>query len=177
MKYVAAQFLVLLFAAVTPTHAAEREHLALPGPLRALGPVEIENARTSGNRFDAKTWRRVKTYDMQALKALEPLPMRQIVGVRFNYRYKRIEHWRPKWYYSSIWNYRRAAQDEFDYIPVYVSEADLQAFTALPSEFRAGRELLVYGQVLKDADADFIFLRLIGTKVKRGARGSVTVSW
>lgn len=149
----------------------------LPGPLRALGPVEAERSETTGNRFDAKTWRRVKIYDMPQLKALEPLPLRQIVGVRFNYRQPRIEHWKPNWYRGSIWRYQRKAQDEFDYIPAVVTKADLDSFKALATDFHAGREYVVYGQVLKDVDANYTFLRLIGTHVKRGSRGSVTVTW
>jgi hypothetical protein len=114
---------------------------------------------------------------MRALQALEPLPLRQVVGVRFNYRNARINHWKPNWYQSSIWRYQRLTQDQFDYIQVLVSTADLESFKSLPSDFRTGREYVVYGQVLKDADANFIFLRLIGTKVNKSARGAVTVTW
>lgn len=130
----------------------------------------------AAERFDAATWRRVKTYDMRKLKQLEPLPIRQFVGVRFNYRHERIRHWKPNWYQGSIWCYRREAQDEFDYIQVLVSKAELESFKAISSDFRAGRNYLVYGQVLKDTDADFTFLRLIGTKVKRERR-RVVVNW
>jgi len=38
----------------------------------------------AAERLDAKIWRRAKTYDMRALQKLEPLPLRQIVGVRFS---------------------------------------------------------------------------------------------
>jgi len=176
MKQLAALLLLTLAAASAPG-APEGERRHLPGPLRALGPVEVENARSVGNRFAAGAWRRVKTYDMQALQRVDPLPLRQVVGVRFNYRHERISHWKPNWYQSSIWRYRREAQDEFDYIQVLVAKADLEAFKAIPSQVQAGREFVVYGQVLKDFDANFVFLRLIGTKVKRERGGRVTVTW
>jgi hypothetical protein len=129
-------------------------------------------------RFTPAQWRRVKVYDMEALKTLDPLPLRQYVGVRFQYRQPRIEHWKPNWYECSIWCYRREAKDQFDYIPVIVSKADLAAFQALPSDLRQRGNFLAYGQVLKDVDANFTFLRLVGTRVKRERGGRViAVSW
>ena len=132
---------------------------------------------TAAERINAKTWRRVKTYDMRALQQLEPLPMRQIVGVRFNYRHETIRHLKPNWFQGSIWHYSRGETDDFDYIQVMVSKPDVEAFRALPSDFRAGKKFVVYGQILKDQEAGFTFLRLLGTRVKRGKGGVVTVSW
>ncbi len=57
-----------------------------------------------------------------------------------------------------------------------VAKADVEAFRALPTDFRAGKNFVVYGQILKDEEADFTFLRLLGTKVTRGG-DRVTVSW
>jgi hypothetical protein len=129
-------------------------------------------------RYDAKTWRRVQTYDMQTLQKMEPLPMRQIVGVRFNYRAKRIEHLKPNWHYSSIWSRERTGRrDHFTNIPVMVSSAALPAFQAISTEPHGGGSYVVYGQVLEDADAKFLFLRLMGTKLKTDKAGNVTVGW
>ena len=131
----------------------------------------------AAQRLDAKTWRQVKTYDMRALQKLEPLPMRQIVGVKFNYRHPAIRHLKPNWFQGSIWRYSRGEKDDFDYIQVMVAKADVAAFRALPTEFRAGGDFVVYGQILKDQEANFTFLRLLGTKVQRGKAGAVTISW
>ncbi|MFN2508276.1 MAG: hypothetical protein ABR589_05840 [Chthoniobacterales bacterium] len=132
----------------------------------------------SAERFPAATWRRVKTYDMSELQKMEPLPMRKIVGVRFNYRHAEIRHLKPNWYQGSIWRYRReGARDKFDHIQVMVAKNDLEPFRAISDDFQAGRQYVVYGQVLEDPDAKFIFLRLLGTKVKRDSKGRVTVSW
>jgi len=130
----------------------------------------------AAERLDAKTWRRVKTYDMRALQKLDPLPLRQIVGVRFNYRHATIRHLKPNWFQGSIWYYSRGEKDDFDYVQVMVAKADVEAFRALPTDFRAGNNFVVYGQILKDEEADFTFLRLLGTKVTRGG-DRVTVSW
>ena len=129
-------------------------------------------------RVRAKAWRRVKTYDMSALQKIEPLPLRQIVGVRFSYRNRTVRHLKPNWFYSSIWSYRQSgAKADFSHIPVMVALKDLDMFKALPVDFRAGGEFVVYGQVLEDAEAKFLFLRLLGTKVRRDARGNATVGW
>ena len=103
--------------------------------------------------------------------------MRQIVGVRFNYRHPTIRHLKPNWFQGSIWRYSRGETDDFDYIQVMVSKADVEAFRAVPTEFRAGGDFVVYGQILKDHETNFTFLRLLGTKVQRGRAGEVTISW
>jgi hypothetical protein len=129
-------------------------------------------------RFEAKSWRRVKTHDMAALQKIDPLPLRQIVGVRFGYRAKDIRHLKPNWFYSSIWNVtRNGNRADFSHIPVMVAMADLEAFRALPTTPESAGKFVVYGQVLKDAEAGFLFLRLMGTKVKNEKRGRVAVTW
>ncbi len=85
-------------------------------------------------RYEAKSWRRVKTHDMSALQKIDPLPLRQIVGVRFGYRHPDIRHLKPNWFYSSIWSVTRDGNKaEFSHIPVMVAKADLDAFRALPT--------------------------------------------
>ena len=132
----------------------------------------------AAERYDTQTWRRVKTHNMSALEKIDPLPLRQVVGVRFNYRHPHVSHLKPNWFYSSIWSVTRDGdRADFSHIPVMVAKADLDAFKALPTSPEAAGKFLVYGQVLKDSDAGFLFLRLIGTKVKQEKRGRVAVSW
>lgn len=144
--------LLTLFFAVAPARAAER--------------------------YDAKTWRRVKTHNMSALEKIDPLPLRQVVGVRFNYRHRHASHLKPNWFYSSIWSMTRDGnRADFSHIPVMVAKADLEAFKALPTSPESAGQYLVYGQVLRDSEAGFLFLRLIGTKVKQEKRGPVAIGW
>ena len=146
--------------------------LALFLALLAISPV------SAAERIEAKSWRRVKTYDMPALKKMEPLPMRMIVGVRFDYRNESMMHLKPNWFHGSIWHVTRSnGREELDNIPVMIAKADVPAFQALPTTFEAGRSFVVYGQVLRDEDANYIFLRLLGTKAKRDRRGNATISW
>lgn len=129
-------------------------------------------------RYDAKTWRRVKTHNMSALEKIDPLPLRQVVGVRFNYRHPHASHLKPNWFYSSIWSVTRLGERaDFSHIPVMVAKADIEAFKALPTSPDSAGKYVVYGQVLKDSEAEFLFLRLIGTKVKQEKHGRVAVSW
>lgn len=134
-----------------------------------------QHAVCAAEKIDAKTWRGVKVYDMAALEKLEPLPMRRIVGVRFDYRDRRIEHIKPNWFYSSIWS--NNAPDRVPYIRVMVAKADVPAFEKITTDPSSNANRIVYGQILRDAEADYVFLRLLGTKVSREKKGNVTVSW
>ena len=133
---------------------------------------------SGAERISARAWRRVKTMDMAELKQMEPLPMRMIVGVRFDYRRSTIRHLKPNWFQGSIWRINRVGdRADFDHIPVMVAKEDVPSFERISTEFQAGRNYVVYGQILKDEDANYIFLRLFGTKVKRDRRGNATVTW
>ena len=143
-----------------------------------LALVAFTGTARAAERYDAKTWRRVKTHDMATLEKIDPLPMRQVVGVRFHYRHPDVRHLKPNWFYSSIWSVTRTGNKaEFSHIPVMVAMADVPAFKALPSSPESAGKYVVYGQVLQDSEAGFLFLRLIGTKVKHEKRGRVAVSW
>ena len=132
----------------------------------------------AAERYEAKSWRRVKTHEMSALEKIDPLPMRQIVGVRFGYRHRDIQHLKPNWFYSSIWSIAREGNKaNFSHIPVMVAKADVEAFRALPTTPESAGKYVVYGQVLRDSEAGFLFLRLIGTKIKQEKRGRVAVMW
>ena len=58
-----------------------------------------------------------------------------------------------------------------------VPQSALAAFQRISSDPQSTGKHLVYGQVLRDTEAGFLFLRLLGTKVSRDARGNATVSW
>ena len=137
--------------------------------------VVAPSTASAAQRIKAKAWRAVKTYDMQTLQKVEPLPLRQVVGLRFNYRQRDIRHLKPNWFYSSIWSANQSG--ELNSVPVMVSKADLAAFQNLPTDPTSGGKFTAYGQVLRDTEANYIFLRLLGTKVKRDPRGNATVSW
>jgi hypothetical protein len=123
-------------------------------------------------RVPVKAWPRVRVYDMAELKKANPR-LREFVGVRFNYRHETIRLLRPTWHQGSIWS---MGGGEFDYIPVMVADKDIDDFRRFPSNFKSSGSFVVYGQVLRDTEANWMFLRLAGTKVTtRG--GQRVVSW
>ena len=114
---------------------------------------------------------------MAALEKVDPLPLRQIVGVRFGYRDRNVQHLKPNWFYSSIWSRTLSGnQADVSHIPIMVAKADLEAFKALPADADSAGQYLVYGEVLKDTEAGFLFLRLIGTKVTH-EKSRIVVAW
>lgn len=129
-------------------------------------------------QLDRKTWRAVKVYDMPQLAKLDPPPLGHIVGVKFNYRHEHIEQPHARWYLGSIWRVLRDGQKaDFMHINVMVRESDLAAFQQITTDFHSTKTRVVYGEPMYYRESTFSFLRLLGTKVKHGRNGSVTVSW
>ena len=131
----------------------------------------------SGQRFDAAAWRGVQTYDIPALQKIKGTMIGQVVGVRINYRSDRISHRKPNWYESSIWHSAPAEKSKFAYLRVYVAKKDLPSFKSIPSDFRSAQEIVVYGQIERDPDANFLFIRLLGRNVTLDPAGNATVDW
>jgi hypothetical protein len=131
----------------------------------------------AGQRFDAAAWRGVQTYDIPTLQKIEGTLIGQVVGVRINYRSDRISHRKPNWYESSIWHSAPAEKTKFAFLRVYVAKKDLPSFKSLPSDFRSAQEIVVYGQISRDPDANFLFIRLLGRNVTLDPAGNATVDW
>jgi hypothetical protein len=137
---------------------------------------EVQAVRAE--RFDAATWAEVKPYELPALQNLDRLRIGQLVELRFNYRQSQIRHVKPNWYQGSVWRYAPGEKKQFSFVQVMVPKSGYPAFKAISSDFKAGEDYVVYGQVLQDAEINkFRFIRLIGTKVERDLSGNVTVSW
>jgi hypothetical protein len=128
-------------------------------------------------QFDAAAWRTVQTYDVAALKKIESSVVGKVIGVRINYRADRISHQKPNWYESSVWQYRPGEKDKFAFLRVMVAKKDLPAFKSIPADFKAAAEMVVYGEVGRETDANFLFVRLLGGKVTLDASGNATVDW
>jgi hypothetical protein len=130
-----------------------------------------------GQQFDAAAWRGVQTYDVAALKKIESSLVGKVVGIRFNYRGDRISNQKPNWSEGSVWQYRPGEKDKFAFLRVMVAKKDLPAFKSIPSDFKAAAELVVYGVVGRETDANFLFVRLLGRKATMDAAGNATVDW
>jgi hypothetical protein len=138
-----------------------------------LGATSASYAET----FDAITWHGMQTYDVAALKEIVDLQIGKIVGVRCEFRSKRLRHIKPNWYEASLWQHNSREKNGFSYIRVFVAKKDLSAFEAIPSDFKSSASVMVYGQVQKDADANYVFVRLIGRNLTLDSAHNATVSW
>ena len=136
------------------------------------------NAFCAGVRYDAKTWREVQTYDVNALSKNLASHVRELVAVKFNFRGKDIHHLKPNWYESSIWQINPEQKGKFSDVRVMVSKADLSAFKSIPTESAPSAPALVlYGRVQRDAEANFLFVGLVGRNATVDSAGNAVVSW
>jgi hypothetical protein len=125
---------------------------------------------------DALRWHGVQHYDVAALKEIADLQVGKVVGIRCQYRSKRMERIRASWYEANLWQYnpqdhRKPAQ----YIRVKVARKDLPAFESLPTDYNSRPATIIYGEVQKDDQSTFV--RLIGTKVARDSGRNAIVTW
>jgi hypothetical protein len=139
--------------------------------------VVAASSAFGGQRFDAAQWQNVQTYDIPDLQKIQSSQVGKIVGIRINYRTQRISHRKSNWYESSIWRYRPAEKDKFPYLRVMIAKKDLPAFKALPTDFKAPAEIVVYGEVQRDTEANFLFVRLLGRNATLDSSGNATVDW
>ena len=127
-------------------------------------------------RYEAKVWRAVQTYDLATLSKNVDTHMRELVAVKCNFRGKDIHHMKPNWYESSIWQNLPGESGKFAHISVMVEKPDLRAFKSIPSD-SSGAEIMLYGRVEHDVQANFTFLRLVGRNATTDAAGNATVTW
>ena len=128
-------------------------------------------------QFDAAKWREVQTYDIPALQKIQGTQIGKIVGVRINNRSKRISGRKPNWFESSVWVRSPGEKQKFSFLRVMVAKKDLPSFKAIPTDFQSPGEIVVYGQVQREPDANFLFIRLLGRNATMDAAGNATVDW
>jgi hypothetical protein len=127
-------------------------------------------------RYDAKVWRAVQTYDLATLSKNLDAHMRELVGVKCNFRGKDLHHMKPNWYESSIWQNIPGEHGKFAHLSVMVAKADLAAFKSIPTD-SSGAEITLYGRVEYDVQSKFRFLRLVGRNATADSAGNATVTW
>ena len=123
-------------------------------------------------RFDAKTWKTLQTYDVRTLSKDFESHIGELVEIRFNFRGKDIHHQKSAFYQSSIWQPDPESRKHFADVKVMVAHKDIKAFKALPTDGSSAGEMIVYGRVLRDSDAHYVFVRLIGRNVAMDSAGT-----
>ena len=132
---------------------------------------------STGTRIDAKTWGKVQAYDVRTLAPTMAGHLRELVAVKFTFRGKDIHHLKPNWYEGSIWQPDPKGRKGFSDVRVMVAKKDLEAFKSITTDSSAGAELTVYGRVLRDFDANFFFVQLLGRTTVADPGGNATISW
>jgi hypothetical protein len=136
----------------------------------------LANAFAS-ERFDAATWKNVQVYDVPALLNKEASLLRQIVGVRFNYRSGKLRHFQTNWYEAALWQRDPKAKKGISGIQALIAKKDVPAFQTITPDFKSTDEVMVYARVEKDADNNIVQLHLLGRHVTLDAEGNATVDW
>jgi len=131
----------------------------------------------AGQPIDAATWKSVQTYDAAALLKEEGSLIGRIVGVRFHYRSGKLSHFNPRWYQAALWQHDPKAKNGYSGIRVMVDKKDVPAFETITSDFHSTTEVTVYGHVEKDADNNFVQVRLLGRKVTLDSAGNAMLDW
>jgi hypothetical protein len=131
----------------------------------------------AGTRIDAGTWSKLQTYDARALAPKMEAHLRELVAVKFTFRGKDIRHLKPNWYESLIWQPDPKGKKGFTDVRVMIARKDLEAFKSITTDSSAGEEMTVYGRVLRDFDAHFLFVQLLGRNSVVDPAGNATLSW
>lgn len=132
---------------------------------------------SAGQRFEAKAWQTVQEFDLPALNKDLATHVRQLVSVRFLFRGKDVHHLKPNWYESSIWSPDPTKSGKFVNVRVMVSKKDLPAFKSITTDSTSTAPLMAYGRVLRDSEANFLFVQFMGRKVTLDSAGNATVDW
>jgi hypothetical protein len=125
-------------------------------------------------QLDAKTWGSLEKIDVSALRKDLDGHVGRLVELRCEFRGKDIHHQKPGWYESSVW--QGGGERRFVDVRVMFSQHDLAAFKSLPTT-GGGEEITLYGKVLRDSEAHFVFVRLIGRNAVVDQKGKANITW
>jgi hypothetical protein len=128
-------------------------------------------------KLPAKSWRGLQAYDVRTLSEDMGKHMGELVELRFNFRGKDINRLKSSWYESSLWQPNTNGKKGFSDVRVMVNAKDLKNFKSLPTDAGSSEEMTIYGRILRDNEAKFVFVRLIGRKAVTDAQGNATISW
>jgi hypothetical protein len=145
--------------------------------LIAIGALIFLTTAFAGQRFEAATWKNVKTYDVPALLEQEASLIGQVVAVHFHYRSAKLRHSYPRIYEAAIWQRDPASRRGYSGLQIMILKENVKAFETITSDSNSAAELTVYAIVEKHPNANAARLRLIGRKVTTDAAGNATIDW
>jgi hypothetical protein len=122
-----------------------------------------------------KNWQNVQTYDLVALQKNIAPQQGKVVGIRCNFRGKDFHHMKPNWFESSIWQKKPDGKGFVD-LRVMIAKKDLPAFKSITTE-PGGPDMVLYGRVERDIEANFFYVRLLGRTANSDDKGNATIVW
>ena len=142
-----------------------------------LFPLVFSLTALAGTRVEAKAWSKLQTFDVRTLAPSMDGHIRDLVAVKFTFRGKDIHHLKPNWFEGSIWQPDPKGRKGFTDVRVMIAQKDLAAFKAITTDSSSGTEMTVYGRVLRDFDAHFLFVQLLGRNSQVDPNGNATLDW
>jgi hypothetical protein len=133
----------------------------------------------AGARFDAKSWATLQRFDVRTLSKDRTLEANvgRLVELHFQFRSKEVRHLKPNWYQASVWQAAPEGKRGFVSVPVMIANADLKAFNAFTTDYRATADTKIYGRVLYDFEINYTFVRVIGINTFVDGEGYTNVMW
>ncbi|MEY2545216.1 MAG: hypothetical protein QOG48_333 [Verrucomicrobiota bacterium] len=126
--------------------------------------------------LNAKVWATLEKTDVATLSKNIDAHIGRLVEVRCDFRGKDIHHLKPSWYEGSIWQTASEGEKGFSHVRVMLSKNDLNAFKSLPTS-GGGGGITLYGKILRDSEANFVFVKLIGRNAVVDPSGKAKVTW
>ena len=137
----------------------------------AVGPLAAET------RIAAKNWRTLHSTDVRVLSENLRSHTRELVALKFNFRGKDIQHLKPNWYASSIWQRQPEGGKRFAKVRVMIAKKDLATFKSITTDSTSSTEMTAYGRVLWDSENNFAFVQLLGRNATVDPSGDALVNW
>ncbi len=129
-------------------------------------------------QVDAKTWSHLQTIDVNTLSRSLDSHQHQLVAVKFTFRGKDVYHMKPNWFEGSLWQMDpNNGKKGFSKVRVEVAKADVAAFKAITENAASAEELTIYGWVLRDLGANYIFIEALGRNATTDSSGKTSFSW
>ena len=142
--------------------------------LLVTGLTMITSASLLGAKV--KHWSEVQTFDVASLEKNLGKNVGRVVAIKCNFRGKDIHHLKPNWYEGSLWQPNPTGKG-FVFVRVMVAKKDLLLFKAITAEAQSADTMTLYGQVSSEAEANFLFVRLLGRRATVDSAGDATVDW